>query len=187
MIVVPASLLKEVLERARQHRPTYPDEGQTGAGDLPTGYRHDRRALQVGHGDADWRRAQEALRLWKGHQHAGAVITPADASLDPGNTVLAGWRVGPLVLVAPCRIVYRTDTPDRFGFAYGTLPGHPEQGEEAFHVVRHDDGTITAEIVAFSRPADLTARLAGPVARLVQTAAMRRYLDGIREHVHRGN
>ena len=27
---------------------------------------------------------------------------------------------------APCRVVYVVDEPDRRGFAYGTLPGHPE-------------------------------------------------------------
>ena len=76
-----------------------------------------------------------------------------------------------------------TDEPQRFGFAYGTLPGHPEVGEEAFHVVLDDDATVSAEIVAFSRPGDLLTRLAGPVARGAQKAVTRRYLAGIQRYV----
>jgi uncharacterized protein (UPF0548 family) len=89
-----------------------------------------------------------------------------------------------MTVVAPCRLVYVTDEPSRFGFAYGTLPGHPEKGEEAFHVVLGGDGAVSAEIVAFSRPNDLPTRLAGPVGRAIQVVATRRYLDGIGDHVN---
>jgi hypothetical protein len=54
---------------------------------------------------------------------------------------------------APCRVVYVIDEPRRRGFAYGTLPGHPESGEEAFVLEQRDDGTIASNIIAFSRPA----------------------------------
>ena len=91
--------------------------------------------------------------------------------------------LGPATVVAPCRVVYATEEPTRFGFAYGTLPGHPERGEEACAVVIDDDGTVTAEIIAFSRPGDLAARLGGPIARQIQKAVTRRYLAGIRGHV----
>ena len=48
---------------------------------------------------------------------------------------------------APCRVVYVVDEPDRRGFAYGTLPGHAESGEERF-VVRYDPATdeVCAEV-----------------------------------------
>jgi uncharacterized protein (UPF0548 family) len=43
-----------------------------------------------------------------------------------------------VTVAAPWRVVYVTDEPDRFGFGFGcgTRPGHPEAGEEAFHLVR---------------------------------------------------
>ena len=56
-------------------------------------------------------------------------------------------------LQAPCRVVYVIDEPDIRGFAYGTLPGHPESGEERFvgaprpeHLrgVRGGDGVLPA-------------------------------------------
>ena len=58
--------------------------------------------------------------------------------------------LGPLALSAPVRVVYVIDGPDRRGFAYGTLPGHPESGEEAFLVERRPDGTVWCRITAFS-------------------------------------
>lgn len=66
------------------------------------------------------------------------------------------------------------------GFAYGTLPGHPERGEEAF-VVERAGIAATFSIVAFSRPAALAARLGGPIARGVQRRVTRAYLDALRE------
>jgi uncharacterized protein (UPF0548 family) len=100
-----------------------------------------------------------------------ATVTPEAAPVEEGGTVVVSRSFGPVLLVAPCRIVYTTATATRFGFAYGTLPGHPEQGEEAFHV-SFEDGQVVAEIVAFSRPADLPTRLAGPLARRIQKAAI---------------
>jgi uncharacterized protein (UPF0548 family) len=59
--------------------------------------------------------------------------------------------------------------PGRCGFAYGTLPGHPESGEEAFLLEQHDDGTVTFAVTAFSRPATALARAAGPLGRAIQS------------------
>ncbi|HEV8560641.1 MAG TPA: DUF1990 family protein [Actinophytocola sp.] len=44
---------------------------------------------------------------------------------------------------APGRVVHVVEEEHRRGFAYGTLPGHPECGEEAFLLERHADGTVT--------------------------------------------
>jgi len=67
-----------------------------------------------------------------------------------------------LSLAAPCRIVGVLDEPDSWGFAYGTLPGHPEQGEESFVVSIGGDDVVRFRITAFSRPGEWIARLAGP-------------------------
>jgi uncharacterized protein (UPF0548 family) len=161
---------------------TYDEVGATAKSPLPVGYRHDRLSVEIGDDPQVWARAQDALRTWQGHRHAKATITPADAALDAGLTVVVTVRVGPLFVVAPSRIVYTTLEADRFGFAYGTLPGHPERGEEAFHVVRAAGGAVSVEITAFSRPAALAARVGSPVARAIQQRITRRYLEGIRAH-----
>ncbi len=79
-------------------------------------------------------------------------------------------------VVAPCRVVQVVDEPGRRGFAYGTLPGHPEQGEESFVVSREADGTVTFTVTAFSRPGNLLTRVGGSFARRTQDLFIGRYL-----------
>ena len=71
-----------------------------------------------------------------------------------------------------CRVVYVVDESgpiSKFGFAYGTLPGHVESGEERFLVEwdRGGDG-VWYDILAFSRPNRFSARLGYPVVRRLQ-------------------
>ena len=96
----------------------------------------------------------------------GVRFTSASGPASPGRWLQAARSRGAT-----------SGAPGRFGFAYGTLPGHPEQGEEAFHVHRDASGVVTVEIVAFSRPASLLARLGSPVARAIQQRTTRSYVD----------
>ena len=73
----------------------------------------------------------------------------------------------------------RTDG-DEQGFAYGSLPGHPESGEESFLVTLRPDGDVVFTTRVFSRLASPLARLGGPVSRAVQAAALDRYVTSIR-------
>ena len=71
-----------------------------------------------------------------------------------------------------CRIVYVVDEPgpiSRFGFAYGTLPGHVEAGEERFLIEwDHGDDSVWYDILAFSRPNHLLSRLGYLFVRRLQ-------------------
>jgi uncharacterized protein (UPF0548 family) len=89
-------------------------------------------------------------------------------------------------VLAACRVVAVVDEPDRFGFAYGTLPLHPESGEEAFLVERGPDDAVRFRVVAVSRPAHPLARLGAPVTRLVQRRVTSRYLEGLRRAIAAG-
>ncbi len=71
-------------------------------------------------------------------------------AVEGAELTVRAW-IGPVRMTAPTRVVYVVDEPDRRGFAYGTLPGHPESGEELFLVERVGDETW-AEVRAFSRP-----------------------------------
>jgi uncharacterized protein (UPF0548 family) len=73
------------------------------------------------------------------------------------------------------------DEPNRWGFVYGTLPGHPEEGEEAFIVSISEDGIVRFEITAFSRPANLIVRFSRPVGRGIQ----KRYLRALHSYVNK--
>jgi uncharacterized protein (UPF0548 family) len=91
--------------------------------------------------------------------------------------------VGRLRLRAPCEVVWTVRERDRVGFAYGTLPGHPECGEEAFVAALEPDGSVWLSVTAFSRGAFWWIRWAGPVARLAQRLAARRYGAALRRLV----
>lgn len=89
-----------------------------------------------------------------------------------------GVRVFGIWATGSCRIVRVLDSDTEFGFSYGTLPHHPEEGEELFAVRNNGDGTVTFRVAAFSKPAGLVTRLIGPVGRLIQRSMTTRYLHG---------
>ena len=115
---------------------------------------------------------------WQAQLRAGIGVSAAGVAAEGAN-VLLHVRIGPLRLTAPCRVVYVVDEPSRRGFAYGTLDGHPERGEEAFTIGLHGDGTVIFAITAFSRPATRLARAAGPVGRYAQDMITGRYLKSL--------
>ena len=95
---------------------------------------------------------------------------------EPDAIVGLTFGRAPFAITVACRVVQVIDEPDAGGFAYATLRGHPETGEEAF-VVRSDrDGQVTFAVRAFSRHDAWFARALPPAARLVQELATRRHL-----------
>jgi uncharacterized protein (UPF0548 family) len=98
--------------------------------------------------------------------------------IEEGSVIAQAIQVGPLTAIACCRIVKVVDEEHAFGFAYGTLPAHPERGEEAFMVSRNaGSGTVT--ISAFSRPSHVLSRLGRPLTHLIQDRVTDRYLAGL--------
>ena len=174
---VTSARLLAIAEARSASEVTYSPTGGTLTDSLPSGYHHDRYQRTLGDAPGAFERACDGLRGWQAHLGAGLVIQPRHAP-SVGSTVVAAIALGPITAIAPCRIVAVVDEPRRFGFAYGTLPGHPESGEEAFTINNTDEG-VTFHIVAFSRPAAALARLGKPVSRRVQSATTRRYLDGL--------
>jgi uncharacterized protein (UPF0548 family) len=115
--------------------------------------------------------------------------------LKPTTPIRVGADVALLVrhfgFLSPnaCRIVYLVDNDPgtkRFGFAYGTLEEHLENGEERFTVERNQaSDKVCHDIVAFSRPRKMLARLGDPLSRFLQKqsaerskAAMLRFVVG---------
>ncbi|MET8577830.1 DUF1990 domain-containing protein [Streptomyces sp. NPDC005012] len=152
---------------------TYEDVGATRDGGVPCppGYHSVHERTRIGEGEDVFRRAAEALTTWRMHREMGVGITASAERAAPGVDVtvtLAG------IVKAPCRVVWTADEPRRVGWAYGTLPGHPESGEEAFVVTRTGDGTVWLTVTAFSRPAKWYAKAGGPAVRGFQHAYARR-------------
>lgn len=122
-----------------------------------------------------------------GFDDNGAPVVPASsgehefaadgtALVAPGDTA---WLLLPFGVRAPIRVIYVVDEPQRRGFAYGTLPGHPESGEEAFVVDQAPDGSVWLTVTSISRPSAWYWWAVYPALRLIQWAITRRYLRAL--------
>jgi len=175
-----AAHLARLAAAAETSELTYPELGAT-ARPLPGGYQHGRWETDLGpYDEARFGRLADAMERWQIQLSAGLAVWPA-GPVRPGLTFAlalplpAGWAL------AAGRVVYVTSEPGRRGFAYGTLPRHPECGEEAFHLVRAG-GRLRLEIVSFSRPQHPLARLGAPAARALQRRANEAYLTGMQAY-----
>ncbi len=157
---------------------TYPEVGATRDRDLPGGYRRIVARARIGRGPRVFAAAVDGLRGFDMQRRAGLRVVPETARVALGTEMTIGIGVGRLRIWAPCRVVWVVEEPNHFGYAYGTLPGHPESGEEAFEVSLVDDD-VWLEIRAFSRPATWFAKLGGPATGLVQDWATNRYRDAL--------
>ncbi|ROO83583.1 uncharacterized protein (UPF0548 family) [Actinocorallia herbida] len=129
---------------------TYAEVGATRAERPPSGYSHLYVRRKIGRGAQAHRTAGEALMTFAMHRRIPvgvAAEAPRAAEGVAVTVTLAGF------VKAPCRIVWTVEDARRTGWAYGTLPGHPECGEESFVVEHHDDDTVTLTVTAFSRAA----------------------------------
>lgn len=150
---------------------TYPAVGAT-ASVPPAGYVVDHTRIKLGEGETAFRSARAALERWDEFDLGWVEAGPRDTPIRAGAVVAVTARVLGLWWLNACRVVYVVDDAEpvrRFGFAYGTLPGHAESGEERFLVEwdRADD-SVWYDILAFSRPAHVLARLGYPLTRRVQ-------------------
>lgn len=157
---------------------TYAEVGAT-ASELPPGYHHVRMRRLIGHGRAVFDRASDDLFAGLVQRRAGARIRLSDVPLREGTRVRMLVSVGPLSFRIPCLVVWAERSATSAGFAYGTLPGHPERGEERFELSLSPSGEVTFTITAFSAPGRWFTRLGGPLARLVQSRMTRRYLAAL--------
>ena len=126
----------------------------------------------------DFEQAAADLFAWRMHERAGLTINAGDIPLRLGTVVVMrwGWRRAAL---SPCRVVDVIEEPRRRGFSYGTLPGHPESGEEQFLLELDDDRRVRFTISAISRPASPLAKLSGSAGRAVQSFMTKRYLHAL--------
>ena len=143
----------------------------------PPGFNHLSHSATLSRRDFD-ETARDLLE-WRVHSRAGLQVQASDIPLRRDSVVLLRWGLGALSLRIPCRVLEVVEEPRRRGFTYGTLPGHPEAGEERFLLEHLDDGRILFTITAFSRPASALAKLGGPISRAAQTFMTQRYLHAL--------
>jgi uncharacterized protein (UPF0548 family) len=143
------------------------------AREVPPGHRTFERTVELP-SKVGFESAAADLFRWEVQRRAGLRVMASSTTVEPGAEVVLGLPLLPVH--APCRVIRVVDEPDRRGFTYRTLPGHPESGEESFLLERREDGRILFTICAFSRPASFLARAAGPLGRRIQDLITGRYL-----------
>lgn len=138
----------------------------------PRGYTVDHNRVRLGVGPAAFERAVTALRGWEMFRLGWARVCPPAAPIAEGTCVAILAHLPGLWSLNACRIIYQIEQDGpvhAFGFAYGTLPGHVERGEERFAVEwRRSDDTVWYDLLAFSRPRHLLAIAGYPVTRALQ-------------------
>lgn len=143
------------------------------------GFRRFEKTVRVGSGDAVWQRARADLLAWRVKTRSGFRVVPAVPAVVGGRHWLEVGR-GPLTLREPVEVVAFVDEPDRVGYVYLALPGHPLEGEEAFLLTRRGDD-VRFTLRSLSRPAPtLFWRIAHPAVRVVQVIVRTRYLTALR-------
>lgn len=155
---------------------TYPEVGASLGGPLPSGYHHTHEAVVLGTGRTLFERHADAVLRFDVHRRAGLLVAARAPVAAVGVDLEVALPIGPLCVRALDRVVAVVDEPDRRGFAYGTLAGHPERGEESFVVSIDADDVVRLEIRAFWRSVRWYSVLGGPVTGAVQRAITRRYL-----------
>ena len=168
---------------------TYSAVGAT-ATSPPAGYVVDHTRIKLGEGENVFAAAKAALDGCQQFRLGWLEASPEDTPIKEGQVVAILARSIGLWWLNACRIVAVVDDEGavkRFGFAYGTLPDHAGSGEERFLVEwDREEGSVWYDILAFSRPRHLLARLGYPWVRRVQkrfgresAAVMRRAVGAV--------
>lgn len=173
----PSAAEIEALLGSSASRLSYPDVGASAGIDsvpareaLATRYDVDRHELVLGKGRERFERARSALLAWRQFEIPWLELHGA-GPVEPGRKVATLLPLAGLWFLSPCQVVYAElhEGEDSVAYAYGTLDGHPESGEERFSV---SIDPVTEEVryvvSAFSRPARVFSRLGHPFVRRLQ-------------------
>jgi uncharacterized protein (UPF0548 family) len=157
---------------------SYAHVGASIDGKIPLGYNLDHNRIRLGAGKEIWDRGVKALRAWRMFDMPWVQLCWPDAPIEVGTNVAVLINHLGFCSLNAARIVYTIQEDGgimRYGFAYGTLADHGESGEERFSLEWHrSDDSVWYDLLAFSRPNALLARLGYPLARMLQ----RRFVDG---------
>lgn len=163
---------------------TYPEVGESLSSATPAGYRHAEQCVRVGKGRETFELAADAVMTWQVHRGAGLTVLASSERVETGAVAVVRLTIGPVKIDGANRVVAVIDEPDRRGFAYGTLDGHPEKGEQAFFVEIDAEDSVTFTVRSFTRRASLLARIGGPLNARIQDQIAERYLMALLEAAH---
>ena len=162
--------LQRKLEELARLQPTFDRTGitRTPGPETLDGFDHDYHDCILEAGPDTFAAAKAFVRRWQVFPAPWCVPEPTNAPFTAGTDLVVMMKIFGLWWWSPSRVVYVVDEPDRFGFAYAPLPGHPETGEERFLLERLTDGRVRYSIRAYSHPNNLLTRLGYYVIRTYQ-------------------
>jgi uncharacterized protein (UPF0548 family) len=134
----------------------------------PRGFVVDDNRIRVGDGPDAFHKGVLAMRRWAQFNVGWVRVSDPSAPIEPGVTVAVIIHHYGFYSMNAARIIYTIDEPGLFGFAYGTLQGHAERGEERFLLRKEADGSVWYELFAFSRTGHWMARCGYPLVRRLQ-------------------
>ena len=159
------------LEQQNKQNFTYSAVGATST-TPPDGFVIDHTRIRLGEGSQVFETAKTAIRKWKHFQLSWVESSSSDIPIETGQVVGIVAQFFGMWSLNACRIVSvveEAESVERYGFVYGTLPGHIECGEERFQVEwNRSDDSVWYDIFAFSRPNHFLAHLGYPVVRKFQ-------------------
>ncbi|MDN4645604.1 DUF1990 family protein [Arthrobacter sp. PsM3] len=160
--------------------------GSTEHGPPPGGADCQVTHAHVGEGVAAYRRVAQGMLAWQLQRRAGLTVRAESEVVVPGARVVSGFGVGPFRVHAPCEVVWVRrpvpgGAPQSAGFGYGTLPGHPVRGEEAFEVFIDAGGRVTIRITAFGVPSNWFYAAGGVLTRRARRHITSRYIKSAQE------
>lgn len=163
--------IRDFIESQSELPLSYMKIGATRSQQMPAGYAINRYKGRLGTGEDVFKRAVAAMRSWAMYRLGWTKLYWPDTPIRDGEVVAILARHFGFWSLNACRIIYTFEdegNPEqRFGFAFGTLPGHVEEGEEQFSVELEDE-TVWYKLFAFARPKALMAKMAHPLVRSTQ-------------------
>lgn len=161
------------LRKASSQWPFADAVGQLAQGKRPPGFVEDHNRREIGSGKDAFERAKAAITSWRMFDFDWIHVEPADAPIAEGSTVAIVAKTYKVWTASPARIFAIIDQhegdQERFGFTYGSLPGHAEQGIESFCVeYNHADQSAWYDLHSFSRPGRWFTSLTPWLTRRVQ-------------------
>ena len=151
-----------------------------------SGYNIDHNRVQLGSGLQCFTHAIAAIERWKMFDIGWVHLFWDNTPIQTGATVAVVVKHLGFWSMNACRIVYVVEEGNeqqRYGFAYGTLPGHAERGEESFTVEwNKEDESVWYDIFAVSKPGPL-AMMGYAYARRLQKRFARDSKEAMRRAV----
>ncbi|MDJ0756188.1 MAG: DUF1990 domain-containing protein [Ardenticatenaceae bacterium] len=178
--------IQAFIDRESKLSLTYSQVGSTaGAPPVPAGYVLDHNRILLGKGDRVWAAACRALDRWQMFEISWVTLCWPETPTRPGATVaVLAYAYGVWFLHSSqvvCRLEEADNNGRRYGFAYGTLPGHGARGEERFLIEQTADGRVWYDLLAFSRPQHWLLWVGYPLVRRLQKRFAQASLQTMRE------